>query len=71
MQKCKYCGCTEDNACRYEFDGETVSCFWFRRDVCSNPVCVARDAAEQKKYKPELREWLRRRPVPKRRAGGR
>lgn len=36
---CRYCNCTESNACKLE-DGEP--CCWVdrTRTVCSNPACV-------------------------------
>jgi hypothetical protein len=37
---CRYCNCTEENACRLP-DGE--ACAWLNtdRDVCSAPACLA------------------------------
>jgi hypothetical protein len=42
VDKCRYCGCTEDDAC----DLGGVGCAWYRQPnhrglgVCSNPECV-------------------------------
>ncbi|MDR3799706.1 MAG: ParB/RepB/Spo0J family partition protein [Terracidiphilus sp.] len=43
---CKFCGCTEDDACRLEGG---VNCSWVNAEqtVCSNPDCVAQYDSEQ------------------------
>ena len=40
--ECKYCGCTEDNACE-------GGCSWINAEqtICSNPECVAEDEADK------------------------
>jgi len=37
-QTCQYCGCTDSNAC-------AGGCSWIKPGVCSNPKCLAKDAA--------------------------
>lgn len=46
--KCKYCGCTEDNACRLPEGG---TCWWLvkARDVCTGPRCQTAYFAAQRK----------------------
>jgi hypothetical protein len=42
---CRYCGCTETNACRIRdfLDDMIVGCSWFTGDqtVCTNPKCIS------------------------------
>ena len=32
---CRICGCTENDACLVEIDGEVVACRWVEPDLCS------------------------------------
>lgn len=41
-RKCRFCGCTEMNACQTP-DGP---CHWVLEDVCSNPPCVRKACRE-------------------------
>ena len=43
---CQICGCTEDQACALEVDGEIFGCWWVdkARTLCSNPDCLAKMA---------------------------
>jgi hypothetical protein len=49
---CRYCGCTEDRACRIRIPWShyaTISCRWVNeeKDLCSNPACIDRWFAER------------------------
>jgi hypothetical protein len=32
---CKVCGCTDAEACVFEWDGEHHTCYWIKPDLCS------------------------------------
>lgn len=57
---CRYCRCTEANACRLP-EGDT--CWWINagRDVCSNPACIRRLYADKAIRDAELRRRTRKR----------
>lgn len=42
--RCRYCSCTEDNACRL---ADNEPCAWWdeERTVCSNPRCIRAELA--------------------------
>jgi hypothetical protein len=48
--KCRFCGCTEDRACVFEYIGLPVACWWVtkERDVCSAPACFGQYLKEQR-----------------------
>lgn len=56
---CRYCLCTEDNACRTPPCGEP--CCWVdsARTVCSNWPCMARYRMEQKIQTPRAKPGFR------------
>jgi hypothetical protein len=41
---CRFCGCTEAQACVFEFKGQPHACWWVDADrtVCSSPPCWKR-----------------------------
>ena len=39
-QRCRQCGCTEDQACRL---AHGHACYWVLPDLCSNPRCLFSD----------------------------
>lgn len=48
--QCRYCGCTEDNACIIEnLDGDTRTCAWAAHNLCDNPECLQKAAAKAEK----------------------
>lgn len=52
--KCRYCGCTEDRACRR---GDGDACGWVTqlRDRCNAEACMRAFAHDQAAYRSELR----------------
>lgn len=56
---CRFCGCTENNACVIDVGLMTITCSWVSssRTVCSAPDCV-------RKLKKELGTTRARVPVP-------
>lgn len=58
---CRYCKCTELNACRTPPSGEP--CCWAdeRRTVCSNPSCLAQWRIDRERDRREREDAARRR----------
>jgi hypothetical protein len=45
---CRYCGCTQDNACTIP-GGDTCSWYSNERTVCTNPACIRQFHADWKR----------------------
>jgi hypothetical protein len=53
--KCRYCGCTESNACVLQ-DGDTCSWHDNTRTVCTAPGCVRQFIADSRRRRPVRRK---------------
>ncbi len=53
--KCRYCGCTESNACVLQ-DGDTCSWHDNTRTVCTAPGCVRQFIADSRRRRPMRRK---------------